>query len=401
MPTLTFCCGAECGIVGINAAPTVARRHWTTTGTTAPTINTVLARSPGLRCYSFSPANTTSYLSQTITGSPTTCVGRFAVRFETLPAGNAHLFSFNTAGSWCFVAFRASDNTIGVTTSTTLATFTAGPVIEAGRWYVVDVKANIVANPWLIDFRVNGTAYTQHSIAIAAGTFTTFRVGGEVTNTDKTHTAYIDDIAVSSTSGDYPIGHTGYIVGLSPNVDGTHNFSANTDFKYNDTTGFLSSATDVYTYLDDLLDNTTDFISCNAASNTEYIEVGFQNLPESVASINGMEIVSAHHASSTAANKQTLRMNDGGTTADLWADADLSNTTLTTVSAHRATAPSTSSAWTVAKVDAVLMRWNSSYGTIDVTPVPYLDAIMLEVDIIPKSSYVRFARGQRFYNPLR
>jgi len=376
MATPIFCCGAECGITTAGATGSPAAPHWNAAAGTIA-IDTTVPRN-GARCYKFSPAANTSYLSKAISGSPNTGAARFAIRFGSLPASNAIIAAFTTSGSWCLFGFRASDSTIGITTVSNFSNFKAGPVVSTGVWYVVDMKVDISANPWKVDCKVDGVATTQCTSSTAANTFVNFRIGGNAdTSTTPTYDLYVDDIILSATGADYPFGR-GKVLGLSPNADGTHSFNAAGDFKYNDSTNVPTNATDVYSYLDDALNNITDFIAAAGVAASEYFEVAFADTAET-ADARAVEVVSAQHAAGTSANKSSLRLVDGGSTSDVYADGDFSNTTITYHTKQYATPPS-GGTWTPAKINALKARWGSSFGTVDISPVPYLDGLMLEVE---------------------
>jgi len=190
---------------------------------------------------------------------------------------------------------------------------------------------------------------------------------------------------MSATNGDYPLG-AGVTVRTTVTADGTHSFNAAGDFKYNNTTNIATNATDTFTYVDDLLTGITDYIAAVAASAGEYVEWTMGSLPFTATTINGVEVVSAHHSSGTAANKQSLRMMDGATASDVLVDADFSNTGIGYNSTHYAVAPSTSGAWTQALVQALKFRWSPSFTAVLETPVPFIDGLMLEVDCVATST---------------
>lgn len=381
MPTLLFCCGAECGIAAIGAAPgTGGVRHWdVVTGTAA--IDAVVFRS-GARSYKFTSAANSAYLQKTLAAT-NMFVGRAYIRFNSLPTGNALISACPTAGSWPFIAFRASDGKIGLTSAgSTMSDFVGAVAVVAGQWYRLDWRFNLSANPWTLQLQVDGINAIQIQPAIAATTMTSFRIGSNVdTGQTPTYILNVDDIAFGVTSGDYPLG-AGKTVGLFPSSDGTHVYGTAGDFKYNNLTNVPLAATDTWTYIDDLLDNITDFLAVVTASITEYLEWNFGDLGSDVTSINGIQVTMASHSATTTANKQTLRLNDNGTLNDVCTDLDQSQTTITFHSKHYALSPNTGLAWTKTRVDALRMRWNSSYGTVDESPVPFVDAIVIEVDYV-------------------
>lgn len=226
--------------------------------------------------------------------------------------------------------------------------------VTTGLWYLCDFKTDVSVDPHTMDLMVNGVAGAQTSIAAIPTGFTTAKFGANSTSPTATnYTHYIDDIVLSTTLADYPIGD-GKIVGLYANSDGTHNFDTAGDFTYENTTNVPTSATDTWGHVNSQLDTTIgNFIAVNAASNTEYLEWQFQNLGTNVQTINGLQVSMASHASGGAANKQTLRLNDNGTLSDVCTDLDQSQVTICYHTKQYTTAPSTGTTWTKTLVDGL------------------------------------------------
>ena len=380
-----FICGAECGVDGAGSAPgTGGVLHWNVfTGTV--TVDTGTFRSPGVRSYKMtSAAGAANYLQKTITGLPTILVARFYLYFSALPSADCAIaVARATAGSWPFVFYRSSDTKIYASIGASGPTLGAtGATVTTGQWYRIDFKADVSGATRTTDVSVNGVALGQASTALAASTLTAFYIGANVDTTTANHTHFVDDIAVSLTSGDFPIGD-GVVVGLYPSADGTHSYNAAGDFNYENTTNVPTSATDTWSHVNSVLDTTIgNFLGVPAASNTEYLEWQFQDTPSDVSSILGVEVVMASHSATTTANKQTLRINDNGTLSDVCTDLDQSQTTITYHTKQYATAPSTSAAWSKTLVDGLRARWNSSYGTVDESPVPFIDGVCFEVGYV-------------------
>jgi hypothetical protein len=211
---------------------------------------------------------------------------------------------------------------------------------------------------------------------------TGFRVGGIVDTGAGTPTydSWVDDLVISQTSGDHPMGEHKVLV-MRPNVDGTHSFTANDFIRGDAGAAILTSDTDVYTLLDDTTIETigtTDSVQQNVIRSTGYVEIGFEAAPDA-ADAWGVQVQSSYDCDATGASTCFMKWNDGGTILDVYSNAptgaDFSNTTVTFNSTQRATAPS-SGAWTQAKLDAIKMRWG--YST-DVTGSPIIHGLMLEV----------------------
>lgn len=391
MATAEFCCGAECGITGIGAAPIPdGTRHWKNQVGTVPTSQTTVARNGG-RAYRFNPtgvAGEVSYLRRDPVSSTTRWV-RGYVRFGALPSTDATLIQLTTAlGSSPRLTYRTATQDIIASVGTTVTGATAVPVVT-GVWYRVELAADVSTGTSEMSLTVDGVDKGTAQLAQTATTLSEFRVGAQCAGAvGLTADVYWDDIAYGANLVDYPIG-AGQIIGLVPNADGTHSTNTAGDFIYGAAgANIATDATDTWSYLDHLQDTITDFLNAANAATGEYLEWSFTDLP-AVASILGLEVVSAHHGASTTANLQSLRLRDGATDSDVFADIDFSQTTLCYNSKQYATAPSSGVAWTKTKVDALKARWGSSWTAADVAPDAYIDAIMLEVDYVPSSASTR------------
>jgi hypothetical protein len=388
VPTLTFCCCASCGINQIGAAS--ALRHWNSVTGTAPTVETTNPHVAGGYYYRWNTVGAAAQrIMDILTGPVQEAVARIAFRFPTLPGADVCIAGWSIgAGGAPLLRFRSATQDICGSVGSNNSATPFG--IVANVWYVADLYASTDATRSM-SARIIETDGTTHDLGeatsgAAAANMSGFRIGLGCTGVGEQVEAVLDvtSIAHSLTGADYPIG-LGYGIGLRPRADGTHSFSASTDFEYNDTTGISPSATDTWTYIDDLLDNITDFLAIPGAAAAEYLEWLLDAMPSGVASVNGVEVVSAHHASGTTANKQTMRLVDEASESDVFTDADFSFTSIAFNTQQVATAPS-GGAWTTAKLDALKLRWGSSWTTADISPVPYIDALVLEVDFVPSSS---------------
>lgn len=371
MPTPIFICGAECGI----AVPGTASggvEHWSATAGTAPTISTTTVRpgGAGSRSFRFNPSAAVSNLTHTFAvavAAPSTVVYRHYVYFATLPSANTRISGVNGPFG---VVFNSSDNTLRAGTSgATVAS--GGATVTTGKWYRIDCK--IVKNTTTtVDLTVDGVAQTQYSVAGASATTTNFSIG--FLNDTATADMFIDDVIVSGTSGDFPIG-VGGVVGLYPNGDGTHVASASTDFGKGSGggTNVASSDTDTWQSLADPLSDSvaTNFLAnkTGATDLSEYLTHTYDDLPAAVGAIDGAMFVAATHSATATSNNFTLRL---GTTTIMSFDA--SETSITIPCVIRNT-DSAGAAWDTTSMNAVTTRFASS----DVTPDVYLDGVCIEV----------------------
>jgi hypothetical protein len=390
--TTDFCCSAGCGIDA--QGQSTGLRHWAVagTGTVEPDAQQAVARTPGRWAYRFNTIGASGARRlQRDFAAGTVQTARFALYFATLPNANANLAQF-AAGAGSNPHLRYLTATEELCVSLGDATQSAAKYsVTTGVWYIVEIEGDVASGTraMVAQIRQDGESdseVTSLSVtaAIAASTFTTFKIGNAIDATANEADVYFTDIVHSSTDGDYPLGD-GKGIALRPNADGTHSIGATTTFLYNGVTELDDTTpADTYTYVDDVLDNTTDFMAASGVNEGEYLEWQYEDLPGSgVGDINGVQVTAAYHASATTAvNTSTLQVVDGGTVTDVFTDLDASETSLTHYSVHYATAPSTDAAWTATLVDDLKTRWGASWTAVDIDPVPYMDAVVLEVDYV-------------------
>ena len=152
-----------------------------------------------------------------ILGSSGTLVGSFYFRFPTLPSADFNIFiDIGTAGgNDVFIKYLNSTGGLqGVFGSATQL----GPIISANTWYRVDFRAVHNANPHTLDWKIDGVDQTQVSLAVASENI--FIAGFGLDNANATGTLDIDDVVLSLTSGDYPLGDNKVVL-LLPDTGGT------------------------------------------------------------------------------------------------------------------------------------------------------------------------------------
>lgn len=386
-------CGAECGINVSGNAVAANQRHWFPNNTVV--IDTTTVRS-GAKSFRLDAAALAPSLDHTFfVATDTILAGIFFFRVtNATPAAVARLMSIGAAGG----NGRFDLTTGGVLQYNLGAGGASGPTIVADTWYGVEFEFDVSANPWTGRWRTwSAGTWTDRTApttrALAASTFASIRMDNSG-NTSGIN-VYFDDMSfATSTVAGTDYGVTPYEVRVPryrPNADGTHSFTAG-DFGYNAAgADVATNATDVYTYLDDD-DQTslTDFIRQKVIRATGYIEVGFED-EATYSSVRGVTVVQSHHSSSTGANTCTTKLSDDNfvSSVDLWTNDDVSDTTI-----HhrgRTVGPPSGGSWTQAKVNATKIRWGYAG---DVTDIPYLDSISLEVAWnVPASSGRANRRG--------
>lgn len=373
--TPVFTCGFECGVLGANG------EHWSSAATAS--ISTTTIRS-GSRSFRFNAtASTAGAACPVLFTSGNIYVIRVYIRFASLPIADYGLFETNNTGQ-PGAYFKQSDSKIYAGISS--ATGATGVSVTTGVWYRLDIKVNSSANPWLIDVNVDGTSCGQYSNAVAAENTTQIRIGGGGTQTVD---VFYDDLVVSQTSGDYPIGK-GYVNHFIPvTPDGTHSGLTANDYERTLTgTDILNSTTDSYQLLDDVpleSGSSVDWVNMVAPAASSYVEHIFgpaSGISTPTIAPRAVEIIFGHHAAGTGNYNAVWLLNDNGTTDAIYtASAVAGSTTMLYKRKHYATAP-TGGAWTLSgagNFNNIRTRFGAT-GTVDANPDVYFDCAMIEAE---------------------
>lgn len=398
VPTSTFICGAECGIAVVGALTTPGVEHWSSVTAPASVVTSGPASMRSTRAFRFNPSTQSPSLTHTFTtaiASPATMVARFYVYFATVPNTSTGLLCTPT-GTYG-VAYHQPSGQLRATNGSSFAA--AGIAVTTGQWYRVDTKIKIDTTR-TVDLSVDGVATTQFSEAGTAAAQTGFMLGSFATWTGD---VYFDDVDVSGTSADYPIG-AGTVAGLYPTADKPNSSTTPTDGNgghlYTLTTSFgkgAGGATNVgaqnaettsWQSLQNPLSTTIGSMVTEkvAGAGTQHMVWRMGTIPADATTVNGVMVVAATHSATATANTQSLILSTysggGGSPKFVYNLAALNIATITfpIVVMPLSPAGAGSSAWTVASVNDVAARWGDSN---DVNPVPSLDGVCLEVDYVP------------------
>jgi len=386
VPTPVFLCGAECQVPGIGASlPTGGLRHWGTFGASV-TVQAGGGKTAGTwsaASYKFNPAAaaTTSLIhtfAATI-AAPSVTVVRFRLMFDVLPDA-IHAIVSDDIGKGG-IRYNPTGTKLEAWSAATASAFAGSFVPVVGVWYRVECRITLdttFTTEWKIDGVDQTTATKTVQTAVANPKICFGHNGGVGGSASTTGTWYVDDICVSGTTGDYPLGG-GIVVSLYPRADGAHSMTAN-DFQASGV-NMTNSTTNGWASLLNPLSSSvaTSFIAQVVIRTTGYAEFLLAQLGP-VMAVNGLAVVSQHHGSTTGAHTQSLRMEDGATESAIMALVDYSDVTASYNYKAYATAPSTSGAWTQALVNALKFRFGYSD---DVTGNPRMGALLLEVDLMP------------------
>lgn len=381
MPTPVFVCGAECGIAVVGTVSTPGVEHWSAVNGTAPT---VVTSRPGpamrsTRAFRFNPTAATSYLTHTFAtsiASPATTVWRFYIYFTTLPSADTWLFSDNTLAG---VYFKQSDSKIYAVSGGGGVLGATGVAVTTGTEYRIDCKT-VLNTTTTSDVQVDGVACGQASLSTSATSDPNIRVGNQ---SAVTADFYIDDIVVSGTSGDYPIG-AGTVAGLYPVSDGTHQGAWATGTFGKSTSGATNAAstdTDLWTSLDNPLVSTaagawvSDLTGTVTTNNVTFV---LGNLPANASTVNGAMFVFTLHAATTTASNHTFHLADTSASLGTTMYTGAFNVSTITIPIFVSNVDRSGTLFTPTSVNDVQVRFSST----DSNPDVYLDGVCMEVDYV-------------------
>jgi hypothetical protein len=367
MPTPIWLTGFEYGV----ATPTTSGAGLFDVVTGSPTIQGTTKRSGSyaLRVYAASAAATN--VAKTI--STATLVGSVYFMVHTNPSAAVRVLRFTTvAGTSPTIYYDPADNTLYPYISTAGDKSAA---LALDTWYRIDFQ--VVVGPGgtsTLDMQVDGTAIAQKSFSQTATTVNGIYLGfvdavtGEV---------FYDDVYVSYTGADYPIG-AHQVAALSPVADGTHNNTTNT---MEDQTGADIGVVTAYNLVNKvpLNSGTATYIRQAVIGTARYAEVTNGTLAGSISSINGVMALLAYQSATTTTNNGKAYLYSGGTLVATIYSGDMSESSLF-YKAAIATDPGGN--WGTAALAAV--RFRVGYSS-DVTPNPYWNALMVEYDYVPTS----------------
>jgi hypothetical protein len=386
---ITFCpsvspiwlTGFESGVVSAAGAAANPASSLFNSVVGGPTINET-SRSGNYSLRVSKNTGSSTYVSKTSLGGGSAVTMRLAVRLGSLPAANQAEFvkiDIGTGGD----AILGYNNTaprqftLGYVGGTQQLGPAAGLVV--GQWYRIDLRVDVTTDPHTIDWQVDGVAMSQATISQAADTFAGAINLGSTVNADNYFVTY-DDILVSATAADYPIGE-GRILPLVPDSYVTKNDFATAYLKETNGTTDLSSTT--YQLLDETpMSNNSDYVQQTTGSATDYwAEFGFQDVTRTTC-INGVSAVAALHSAGTSANNVRTAIRTGGVERLVHSGDSVATAGLQYRSAVVA---SVDGSWDSSEISAVTARigYHRAAGS-----VPYWDGLRLEYDQAPNAASV-------------
>jgi hypothetical protein len=313
-----------------------------------------------------------------------TNVFHWAAYITSLPAADAAIFGAYANGNrGLFIYYKQSTGKFAIAGNGQAGTWASITSIDgsvnavAGQWHTFDVKFSEYTNPLVADWYVDGVAQPQLSWATTGTTSSTIlNFGQPAATTTATFTAYYDDLMMSATPGDFPLGD----VRVSPakaNSMGTHNTPAN--FQNNDNSAISATS---WQRLDEIPippTSNTDWLKQVTASGASYVEVGFEDTTQTC--LRGASLFFALRAPATQADNVAVNSVTNGFNYTLWSGS-IASTDMKYVqkmASQNSLNPGTGP-WTQAIVNGLKARFGMS---TDVSPVPYLDAMLMEYAWLP------------------
>jgi hypothetical protein len=304
--------------------------------------------------------------------TPTYIVGSlyFYIGAYPVAAANSFIRIIVTSGSSIIINLDTAANSriyarIGAGTQRNSGT------IATGAWHRLDFRAYCGATTFTLDWQIDGADQTQATLgSTTATTFTFVELGSA--NAAAYDLTY-DDVIISATSADYPIG-AHEVIGLSPNADGTHNAGTNI---IEDQAGADIGVVTAYDLVNSVpIGEATKYIKQTATDTSKYAEINFANI--NYATILGARALLAYRAAGTAADEGAcIIIDEDATATTVWGSpATRADYSESSVFYKGAILPAPAGGWDKAAVDALKARVGYSN---DVADVPYWVDLMIEV----------------------
>jgi len=362
MATLTWLTGFEHGVLSVNGAGLFD----TIAGTVA--VQGAVKRTGSYALQANPSPAAASYVRKVLASS--IMVVSLYVRFAQWPSTESVVCQAETTGDSMYIAINPTTHKLYPRIASTSGS-EEGDALLLDTWYRIDARFDPTANPWKVDWQLDGTPMTQFTNAQAAATMYALWVGPAWSATNN---VFYDDVRVSATTDNYPIG-PGQVDALLPTADGTHNAGTNT---MEDNDGNDIGVVTAYDHVNQLpMSESTLYVKQSAADATKYAEIQFADVGN-YTDYHGVIGQLAYMSATATTNKGgcVVRRSDG-TEITIWGNAttpaDYSESSMFYKSAI-VTPPA--GGWTQTEINA--LRARMGYST-DVNPVPYWENLLLEV----------------------
>jgi hypothetical protein len=301
---------------------------------------------------------------------------RFALRFNALPTADGEVVRLLSAvGSGAILRLNTAGR-LTVDFNGAGSSGTSAP-LSVGRWYRIDLRITFNTNPRTMDWRIDGVAQTQGSSSETASTANgNLQLGAPSTAT--VYTIYLDDITVTTTSGNYPL-PDGHIEALLPDAVSAVNDPAGSKLQDNTSANVTVATPGAASRLDELpMTVITDYVKHIGTNNASYVETSFANVA-STGCVDAVNAVVAYHASTATGGVGAAYIYDGATQRTLQASGSITNTAIAYKSARISPASGT---WDTTKLNGLVARVGYS-SNATATNYPTWDALLLEYEQVP------------------
>lgn len=254
----------------------------------------------------------------------------FYFKLVSTPTGATMRIFQSIADASCHIGINTSGQVLAAFGAGTSNVIGTGPSVTDGAWHRIDARIDSGPATHTIDWYCDGTLQTQaHSGLVAASNQTSWNVGSNIATA--TGTFQVDDLVLSATSGNLPIGaHT--VFSTVPSDDNAESVYG-TGVMQQATGVDLSSSNKGYQYLDDWPPttgvNNADSVTQAAAGAGNFVSVEFGDAPAYVTTtaLWGVSAVAAIQSDGVTANNGTTRIVDaaGNTLTDVFS-GDMSET---------------------------------------------------------------------------
>jgi hypothetical protein len=258
-----------------------------------------------------------------------------------------------------------------------------GPVFSDGGWHLIDFRFTCSSATFTIDWQFDSVAQPQVVLTLQTPlNMDRFYLGS--VNTANTATFWLQDLVLSATAADYPVGPHRCIQ-LDPNADGTHSLGGAITNAGGGTTTLFESVNEWPP------DSTTYLVQ--GVSGANYAEIGFADPPEAV--IWDVQAVLAGNSDDVLGDNADLRVLDSGST--LLSSTGLLDYSSLSVGLHRFLVARPAGGWDGTKLAGrAKARWGFS---TDVLPPPHLTALMMEYAAPEGSSFPLIDHTLTLYAP--
>src|ERR1035437_7076476 len=285
--------------------------HSTLVRNGAPAVSTSIFRSSGGQSIEFVSTGTSVYSSVDPTG--TQFVLRKYVYLQNLPSVTSTMLQFINANGNC--SFKVTAAGLAELTMGTSGDISTTKTLAINTWYRIDIKVDTSGATATATATIDGASSTTASAAQASTNITSIRFGNI---TASTWSLNIDDMTVSATIGDYPIGPA-MILPYFPTATGTHSRVTAADF-LTELSASISNGDSSWQSIDELpaLPDLVTYIQ-QVGTDTGYVEYIYGTTNNLSVPMGVAQIVAVADLVSSTANTEKSQLYDGSTAADAYA----------------------------------------------------------------------------------